>query len=296
MPQHPDTQAVLARIIREATLPDIDHLIANYTGKRLPGGKGDKKHPSEFDKSALEKGLKVESEHTDNPNIALEIVMDHLEERPDYYEKLQRSGLADESKAEGVVDKITMLLAEVFTPHKYRKEETTYHRATYNWEAGGHNYEAVFHPRDDQAGVHHVDVSFGTKTDGVNTNYAAHNLGVDPTDTLATVHHITKDYLKDTVAKHHPDTNHVVIHCRPTPSRRDTLSIKDGPDTQRGHNYAKLMQRAIKHDPEMSGVQGSTHGEGSKMLLHLAFPDNLHNHFHGQTAKPRKTWRDLFKK
>jgi hypothetical protein len=235
-------------------------------------------------------------EHTSDPNVALEVATDHLSERPDYYDKLKKAGLADELKTERIVSTLSAILQEVFQPQPLDKEETTYHRATYRWKAGGHHYEAVFHPRDNIAGVHHVDVSFGTKTDGVNTDYGAHNLGVDPTNTLATVHHATKDYLKHTVAKHHPGVNQVVIHCRPTPSRKDTWTIKDGPDTQRGHNYTKLMHRAIKHDPELAGVEGHTSGEGSKMHLHLSFPQDLGDHFHSAEAKPKKTWRDWFRR
>lgn len=55
---------------------------------QLPGGLADKHHPSEFDREALNKGVRVELEHTDDPNKALEIAMDHLLESPDYYTKL----------------------------------------------------------------------------------------------------------------------------------------------------------------------------------------------------------------
>ncbi len=34
-------------------------------------------------------GLKIEAEHTTNPNIAREIAMDHLWEDPHYYDKLE---------------------------------------------------------------------------------------------------------------------------------------------------------------------------------------------------------------
>lgn len=41
-------------------------------------------------KKALEQGIKVEMEHTDNKEIAHEIAMDHLWEDPDYYTKLKK--------------------------------------------------------------------------------------------------------------------------------------------------------------------------------------------------------------
>jgi len=55
---------------------------------KLPGGLADKRRPEDFDPRALRKGQKVESEHTDDPAIALEIAMDHLTEDPAYYDKL----------------------------------------------------------------------------------------------------------------------------------------------------------------------------------------------------------------
>jgi hypothetical protein len=55
----------------------------------LSGGLADGRTPDEFPKDALQEGLKVEREHTDDPNLAIEIVMDHLTEDPDYYVKLR---------------------------------------------------------------------------------------------------------------------------------------------------------------------------------------------------------------
>ena len=52
---------------------------------RLKGGKADKKVPSDFSKEDIEKGHAVEFEHTDDPDIAKEITIDHLEEHKDYY-------------------------------------------------------------------------------------------------------------------------------------------------------------------------------------------------------------------
>jgi len=57
---------------------------------KLPGGKGDNKTPSDFDKAELQKGQKVELEHTDDYDIALEIAADHLEESGSYYEELDK--------------------------------------------------------------------------------------------------------------------------------------------------------------------------------------------------------------
>ncbi len=55
------------------------------SGEVLVGGKGDGKSPLEFDPEQVLKGLEVEKEHTDDNLIAIEIVLDHLTEDPEYY-------------------------------------------------------------------------------------------------------------------------------------------------------------------------------------------------------------------
>lgn len=57
---------------------------------KIPGGLADKKKPDDFDQDQLNKGIKVELEHTNDINIATEIAMDHLTEDPMYYKKLER--------------------------------------------------------------------------------------------------------------------------------------------------------------------------------------------------------------
>lgn len=54
----------------------------------IPGGKADNAKVSDFDTKQLLKGIKVEFEHTNDFNVALEIAMDHLVEDPMYYDKL----------------------------------------------------------------------------------------------------------------------------------------------------------------------------------------------------------------
>ena len=54
-------------------------------GEVLIGGKGDGKSPLEFDADQVIKGLEVEREHTDDPLVAIEIVLDHLSENNSYY-------------------------------------------------------------------------------------------------------------------------------------------------------------------------------------------------------------------
>ena len=55
------------------------------TGEILKGGKGDGKSPVEFNGDQIMKGMEVEKEHTDDPMAAIEIVLDHLTEDPEYY-------------------------------------------------------------------------------------------------------------------------------------------------------------------------------------------------------------------
>jgi len=51
-----------------------------------------KKHGVNIEKinSQLEKGIKVEAEHTTNKKEAREIALDHLWELPDYYDRLSK--------------------------------------------------------------------------------------------------------------------------------------------------------------------------------------------------------------
>lgn len=57
---------------------------------KLPGGKGDNTKPSEVDQKELAMGIKEEMEHTDDPEIAEEIALDHLTETPNYYSKMKK--------------------------------------------------------------------------------------------------------------------------------------------------------------------------------------------------------------
>jgi len=69
----------------------IQKVAMNYLRKadKIPGGLAEGKDPSDFDAKQLQKGIKVEMEHTKDPSIAQEIAMDHLTEDPKYYIKLE---------------------------------------------------------------------------------------------------------------------------------------------------------------------------------------------------------------
>jgi len=57
---------------------------------KTPGGLADNNKPSDFDSKALDKGTKIEMEHTDDKDLAEEIAMDHLKEHKNYYELLPK--------------------------------------------------------------------------------------------------------------------------------------------------------------------------------------------------------------
>jgi len=55
---------------------------------RLPGGAADNARVEDFDPRQLRAGTQIEMEHTNDPEIAREIAMDHLTEDPKYYTHL----------------------------------------------------------------------------------------------------------------------------------------------------------------------------------------------------------------
>jgi len=59
-------------------------------GEVLVGGRADGAKPQQFPRRALAEGTRHEMEHTNNRRAAREIAMDHLAERPDYYERLKQ--------------------------------------------------------------------------------------------------------------------------------------------------------------------------------------------------------------
>jgi hypothetical protein len=60
-----------------------------YTNK-LPGGVGDDKKPSDFPKGVLDGMYEEEKIHTNDPDIAKEMAVDHLTQDKDYYKKLDK--------------------------------------------------------------------------------------------------------------------------------------------------------------------------------------------------------------
>lgn len=56
----------------------------------LPGGLADFINPDTLNQKEIDRGMKVELEHTNNEDLAREIARDHLSEDPSYYEKLEK--------------------------------------------------------------------------------------------------------------------------------------------------------------------------------------------------------------
>lgn len=79
----------------------------------IKGGKGDKLGIDDVSPDELRMGIKVEMEHTDDRDKAIDIALDHLSENPIYYTRLKLSGLADELKCEPKKKKRTDLPVEV---------------------------------------------------------------------------------------------------------------------------------------------------------------------------------------
>jgi hypothetical protein len=63
-------------------------LVFGKSRDKLPGGRADKRKPSDFDASDLGDGTDHEMEHTNDRALAREIAMDHLAEDRDYYRKM----------------------------------------------------------------------------------------------------------------------------------------------------------------------------------------------------------------
>lgn len=74
---------------RQTILKDFGIDIKNFK-EGLRGGRADGQKITKYDLNQLVMGIKVELEHTSDRMQALEISMDHLEEFPDYYTRLEK--------------------------------------------------------------------------------------------------------------------------------------------------------------------------------------------------------------
>jgi len=86
------TMPVAISIDRVVAPQDYNYHESRYAAEhkdKVPGGRADKKKPEDFDPKELAMGIKVEREHTDDPDMPREIAMDHLTEDPKYYTHLK---------------------------------------------------------------------------------------------------------------------------------------------------------------------------------------------------------------
>ena len=74
---------------RQAIQKEFGIDIKNFK-EALKGGRADGQKITKYDLPQLLMGIKVELEHTTDRMRALEISMDHLEEFPDYYTRLEK--------------------------------------------------------------------------------------------------------------------------------------------------------------------------------------------------------------
>ena len=91
----------------EADNADEIPLPGSGEDEAIEGGLADGKEPMQYDNQQIIKGMEVEMEHTDDPKIALEIAMDHLEEIPNYYDhldKMEKEAMGEPATGEEVED------------------------------------------------------------------------------------------------------------------------------------------------------------------------------------------------
>lgn len=82
------------------------------TSDIVSGGRADRASASDYPSAQISKGIKVEKEHTNNPELAKQIAMDHLEEFPDYYTRLDKM----EEEAKKAIKKEAMRLIKMGGP------------------------------------------------------------------------------------------------------------------------------------------------------------------------------------
>lgn len=70
----------------------------------VPGGLASGKPDSDFDPAQIEKGIKVELEHTGDAEKARDIAKDHLVEIPDYYDRLEKMEEGADKKEQSAAD------------------------------------------------------------------------------------------------------------------------------------------------------------------------------------------------
>ena len=91
--REPTSQEIQKRILENSfndSYKKEELVTAKKWEDKIQGGLAKDKEPKDFDTKALNKGIKIEMEHTAATEIATEIAMDHLVEDKKYYDKLEK--------------------------------------------------------------------------------------------------------------------------------------------------------------------------------------------------------------
>jgi hypothetical protein len=116
-------EAKVQELQKMVGLDQLDKTAAKKKEEKIHGGFGDGHDDERYDKEQLEKGIKVEMEHTNDPEKAKEVVKDHLEETKDfkgeegakYYDKLDKM---EEEFKEELTKKKAMLAKLIIIANK----------------------------------------------------------------------------------------------------------------------------------------------------------------------------------
>lgn len=118
----------------------------------IKGGYGDGKPDSAFDRKQLQRGIKVEMEHTTDPRKAKEIAKDHLTEFPNYYIGLSRMEKRLESmqRIQPLLSKARRNLRgklELGVMRQINRKSPKYDYLTVSWIDNGRKIKAEFYRR-----------------------------------------------------------------------------------------------------------------------------------------------------
>lgn len=72
--------------------------------------------PSDVDPSELESGVRDETEHTDDANVAKKIALQHLKKTPDYYSRIKKAGLEEDDEIQSETPSSIMSPTAISTP------------------------------------------------------------------------------------------------------------------------------------------------------------------------------------
>tara|TARA_R110001592_G_scaffold179925_3_gene421911 strand:+ start:811 stop:2946 length:2136 start_codon:yes stop_codon:yes gene_type:complete len=147
--------------------------------------------PSEYDVREVEIGKEVEKEHTDNPEEALKIALDHLEERGDYYSQAVSCGLVDEPEA-------LMIYNKYFGENPINESKI----------------DKFYKAPDKLQFENGLEDEHGANVEDFKNfiSYCCQKGGID----IPTIIHLrcTRDENIGTTAAYHPSNHHIHIYCK----------------------------------------------------------------------------------